>query len=203
MKTKLWLLCLVTIVLTTFVPTKLSAQSESHDFITYDSIFRVGYAGLEYRLRISRPKNMFTPGHPDGASRPAIITMPGLGEAGTNYGNLQKFGPHYWMNNGWDGGVKLGNGTHYPIIITVLPNQAWPRGPELAMVMEHLLNTYHIKRNSVHAAGLSMGGFSWTLLLCHQATAGAETGMKLLKSVVALEGVSSETNSSALKEPKM
>ncbi|MBL7710261.1 MAG: hypothetical protein JNJ86_14390, partial [Chitinophagaceae bacterium] len=136
---------------------------------------------------------MFTPGHPDTASRPAIITMPGLGEAGTNYTNLQKYGPHYWMNNGWDGSVQLGNGTHYPIIITVIPSAAYPRGPELTLMMNHLLNTYHIKRNSVHVAGLSMGGFSWTLMLCHQATAGAETGMKLITSVVALQGISSET----------
>ncbi len=171
----------------------LRAQSETHDFITYDTVFNVGYAGLQYRFRISRPANMFTPGHPDTASRPAIITMPGLGEAGTNLANLQKYGPHYWMNNGWDGSVQLGNGTHYPIIITVIPSAAYPRGPELTLMMNHLLNTYHIKRNSVHVAGLSMGGFSWTLMLCHQASAGAETGMKLITSVVALQGISSET----------
>lgn len=171
----------------------IQAQSETHDFITYDTVFNVGYAGLQYRFRISRPANMFTAGHPDTASRPAIITMPGLGEVGTNNANLQKYGPHYWMNNGWDGGVQLGNGTHYPIIITVMPSGAYPRGPELALMMNHLLNTYHIKRNSVHVGGLSMGGFSWTLLLCHQASAGAETGMKLITSVVALRGISSET----------
>jgi hypothetical protein len=171
----------------------LQAQTETHDFITYDTTFNVGYAGLQYRFRISRPANMFTPGHPDTASRPAIITMPGLGEVGTNMANLQKYGPHYWMNNGWDGSVQLGNGTHYPIIITVMPSAAYPRGPELTLMMNHLLNTYRIKRNSVHVAGLSMGGFSWTLMLCHQASAGAETGMKLITSVVALQGVSSET----------
>ncbi len=181
-------------LISSFLPCdNLRAQTETHDFITYDTTFNVGYAGLQYRFRISRPANMFTPGHPDTASRPAIITMPGLGEVGTNLANLQKYGPHYWMNNGWDGSVQLGNGTHYPIIITVMPSAAYPRGPELTLMMNHLLNTYRIKRNSVHVAGLSMGGFSWTLMLCHQASAGAETGMKLITSVVALQGVSSET----------
>ncbi|MBN8676552.1 MAG: hypothetical protein J0L56_20685, partial [Chitinophagales bacterium] len=191
MKTRLrfTFLSLLYLISSFFPCDNLQAQTETHDFITYDTTFNVGYAGLQYRFRISRPANMFTPGHPDTASRPAIITMPGLGEVGTNPANLQKYGPHYWMNNGWDGSVQLGNGTHYPIIITVMPSAAYPRGPELTLMMNHLLNTYRIKRNSVHVAGLSMGGFSWTLMLCHQATPGDETGMKLITSVVALQGV--------------
>ncbi|HEU4471297.1 MAG TPA: T9SS type A sorting domain-containing protein [Flavisolibacter sp.] len=192
MKSRFILALLLPLCVVNLTLTKAHAQSETHDFITYDTLFNVGYANLQFRFRISRPVNMFTTNHPDTASRPALISMPGLGEVGTNYANLQKYGPHYWLNNGWDGGIQLGNGRHYPILITVLPSYQYPRGPELNLVLDHLLNTYRIKRNSVHLAGLSMGGFSWGILISHQASAGDETGMKKVKSYVALQGVSCE-----------
>ncbi|MHA4808139.1 PKD domain-containing protein [Flavitalea flava] len=148
-------------------------------------------------LRITRPANMFVAGDPDTTSRPAIITMGGVGEVGTNPANIAKYGPHYWLVNGWDGGVMLGNGKHYPIIISVQASEAWPQTTELCMVLTHILKTYHIKRSSVHMGGLSMGSFSWTSLICHQKSAGDETGMKLITSLVALEGQSTGVSAAA------
>src|SRR5258708_40127493 len=95
----------------------------------YTTLFRSynGNYGIRWGIRISRPANMFTTGNPDTASRPAIITMPGQGEMGGDSTKLVVYGPHYWLNNGWDGGVVLGNGTHYPIVVTVTDyNNPWP-----------------------------------------------------------------------------
>src|ERR1700742_2242420 len=92
--------------------------SETHNFVTYDTTYN-GVFG-SWQIRITRPANMFTSGNPDTASRPAIITQNGIGECGnTNPTNMTTYGPHYWLMNGWDGSVVLGNGIHYPILITV------------------------------------------------------------------------------------
>jgi hypothetical protein len=135
---------------------------------------------------------MFTPNHPDTASRPVIITMPGQGEVGTNPAYLSRYGPHYWLNNGWDGSVTLGNGKHYPILITVISSVVNPRAPVVLPMLQHILNSYHIKRSSVHLAGLSMGGFTWGKLIVYAAYAGDETAMSLVTSLTALQGVSNE-----------
>lgn len=179
------------------VSMQLRAQSESNNMITYDTIYREP-SGARWAVRITRPANMFTPNHPDTASRPAIIMMPGIGEAvdDTNQqkANARKFGPHYWLATGqWDGSVELGNGKHYPILITVVPSYINPRGPAFYGLISHLLNTYHIKRNAVHGTGLSMGAFTWTKSMVYEASAGAETFMKLVTSITALQGASNET----------
>src|SRR5690348_5788821 len=94
-------------------------QSESHDFITYDTAWNLG-SDQHWNMRISRPRNMFNTGSADTASRPMILTMPGMGEFGTtDTTKLEVWGPHYWLNHGWDGSVTLGNGSHYPILITL------------------------------------------------------------------------------------
>ncbi|MCM5529388.1 PKD domain-containing protein [Parasegetibacter sp. NRK P23] len=166
------------------------AQSETNDMITYDTVCVNN--GVTWTLRITRPRHMFTANHPDTASRPVLISMPGAGEVSTNPANLTKFGPHYWLARGWDGSVKLGNGTHYPILITILTSATNVRPGPLLTLFEHLLKTYRIKRNSVHVAGLSMGGFTWGRFICYAAYAGDERAMSMVKSYVALQGVAND-----------
>ncbi|HVV06833.1 MAG TPA: carbohydrate-binding protein, partial [Puia sp.] len=169
-------------------------SSETHNFTTYDtsiSITPCSYCTPDkWNVRISRPTNMFKAGDPDTASRPAIIMMPGQGELGVNdVSKLVVYGPHYWLNNGWDGGVTLGNGKHYPILITVCYiNNVWPTAPSYYNLLTYLLKTYHIKRNSVHLTGLSQGAFTSGALIEFEQTAGDETGMKLVTTLTALEG---------------
>lgn len=183
-------------------------QVETHDFIHYDTLYDAG--AVDFRLRISRPRNMFTAGHPDTASRAVLIHMGGKGETGTNYALLRSYGPHYWLyrtsggsidsSGGWDGHVYTHGGTvkHYPIIISAQYStvNGDVKGDEATNLINFLLNTYRIKRNSVHLLGLSMGAFTWTGMLNWSATPGGNTptlgedGMKLIKSVVALQGQS-------------
>ena len=168
--------------------------SETHNFTTYDttiSIIPCTYCTADkWNVRISRPTNMFKAGDPDTASRPAIIMMPGQGEQGTtDVSKLVVYGPHYWLNNGWDGGVTLSNGKHYPILITVsYINNYYPAAPAYYNLLVYLLKTYHIKRNSVHVTGLSQGAFTNGALIEFEQTAGDEAGMKLVTTLTALEG---------------
>jgi len=172
----------------------LNAQAESNNMITYDTVFTTGSgASLHtWTIRITRPLNMFTPNHPDTASRPVIIFMPGAGEVGTNPAFLTRYGPHYWLNNGWDGSVVLGNGIHYPILISIITSVSNVRpGPMLAC-MNIILNNYRIKRNSVHVTGLSMGSMTWGRFLCFAQSPGDETTMSMVTSFTALQGIAND-----------
>lgn len=159
--------------------------SETHNFITYDTTINV--VGGIWNARITRPANMFTAGHPDTASRPAFIFMVGAGEI-SNPAYLAYYGPHYWLSSGWDGGIQLGNGKHYPIIISVQPYHSGPTSRSAGNLLLFLLNTYHIKPNAVHLTGLSMGAMRWELLLSVERTTGGEDYMKKITSIAALSG---------------
>ncbi len=184
---------LISLALLVFAQSQ-AQPSESHNFTTYDTVISIStgpWSGPDqWNVRITRPAGMFIPGNPDTASRPVIIMMPGIGEQGnSNTGNLVVWGPHYWLNNGWDGSVVLGNGKHYPILITVsYINNMNPTAPAYYNLLTILLNTYHIKRNSVHTTGLSQGSFTNGALIEYEASPGAETGMSLIKSMALFEG---------------
>lgn len=174
-------------ILALFFTFMVSAQSETHDFVTYDTLIGT-YDGTAWRARISRPFDYFTPNHPDTTSRPLIITMPGAGQVGTNYAYLQIYGPHYWLNNGWDGGVVLSNGTHYPLLITVMPSAVNPRIGSFIKMLQALFTKFHPKSDSRHFAGLSMGAFTIAGMINGQLTGGGEEGMQLANSITLLQG---------------
>ena len=162
--------------------------------ITYDttiSIFNAPFGPTNiWNIRITRPRNYFTAGHPDTASRPAIITMPGQGELGTtDTSKLTVYGPHFWLKNGWDGGIQLGNGRHYPLLITVCyTNSVNTYAADVLNIVDTLIKFYHIKARGRHFAGLSEGAFTWGALVCFEKSAGTEDGMSRMTSLVALEG---------------
>jgi alpha-tubulin suppressor-like RCC1 family protein len=196
---------LVKVLLKTFVLTAAfsivfnnisSAQSESNNPVTYDTTI-TEHANNEgpytWTVRITRQKS-------DPSPRPAFFSMPGSGEIGSNQANLVKYGPHYWLANGWDGSVKLGNGTHYPILVTVLQPAANMRPWHLKAVLETLLALLPIKKNSVHVAGLSEGSYEWGELISYAASAGDQTAMSEIKSWVNLEGVGPGDNFSGFNQ---
>ena len=171
------------------------SQAETHNFITYDTVIKYfNSTTVNWQIRISRPANMFVPNDPDTASRPAIITMPGAGEVGTDTNYLTLYGPHYWMLNGWDGGIQLSNGKHYPILITVVQGTANTRGAVTRALIDTLRHRYHIKWNSIHLGGLSQGGWVWGQLIQFAATSGDTYAMSMIKSFVNLEGVPANNN---------
>jgi len=97
---------------------------------------------LHLAVRVTRQQN-------DNSPLPAIVSMPGSGETGTNTDNLVKFGPHHWLLKGWDGSVKLGNGTHYPILITLEQPAQNMRPWHLKALMQIVLKIFPIKAGSV------------------------------------------------------
>jgi alpha-tubulin suppressor-like RCC1 family protein len=172
------------------------AQSESHDFITYDTLINYtcfpagpgGCTGSAFRVRISRPRNYFVAGNADTASRPWFLTMQGAGEVGSDTTKLVTYGPHYWLQNGWNGGVQLRNGRHYPILITIMPQATNPPVAFVQALMDTLIRRYHPRRNSLHVAGLSMGFQVLSGYVQYSATAGDEHNMANVRSLVDLQG---------------
>jgi len=164
-------------------------QSETNNPITYDTTITENAGGPSYTwyVRITRQANDRTP-------RPAIFSMQGTGEVGSNPGTLLTYGPHWWLANGWDGSVKLGNGTHYPVLVTIMEPDQNMRPWDLKVVFEALLKALPINRNAVHVAGLSQGNFEWGELLSYSAYAGDHTTMGEIKSMVDLEGVGPGVN---------
>lgn len=169
------------------LPTLCWGQSETHVFTTYDTTLTIG--GYEWIAAITRPTGLFGNG-PDTASRPLIIMMPGIGQMGsTNYANLTQYGPHYWLANGWDGGVQLGNGKHYPIYISVTAvTNTYPSAYYYYQVVKYFVENYHIKPGCVYGTGLSEGSITNGSLIEYEQTIGDHAGMQLMKALVCLEG---------------
>lgn len=137
-------------------------QSETPNDLTYDTTIAYtgfGAGSLNWKARVSRNANYFTT---DTASRVLIITMQGAGEVGTTF--INNYGFHFWIANGWDGSVPLGNGIHYPIYITIMPQTANVKPYNTEPLLTKLISEFHPR--SVHMGGLSMGVqcLGWALI---------------------------------------
>jgi len=174
-----------------------SAQSETHDFITYDTVINYncntgvqinGCTGGVFTVRISRPRNYFVAGNADTASRPWLFTMPGKGEVGTDTSFLHDYGPHYWLQHGWDGGVQLNNGKHYPILVTIVASTGYPHPMLIQCLIDTLIRRYHPRANSLHMAALSEGVEVLGDYMGYERTAGDEHNMANVRSFVDMEG---------------
>lgn len=175
------------ILLLTIFSLASSAQSETHDFVTYDTTFSAG--GQIWTARFSRPVEYDNLSHADSEPRPMLLSQQGLGEAGdTSYSQLIKYGPHYWMLNGWDGGITLGNGTHYPLIVTLNSSVDNPRMNRLIAAVQFINTRFRVRDSSLHISGLSMGAYTFSGMINSQLTGGGEEGMKLVRSLVLLQG---------------
>jgi hypothetical protein len=181
------------------------SQSESHDLITYDTAINYvcppGYSGCisngvqqVWQVRITRPRNYFTPGNPDTASRPLIINMQGEGQTGSDTNNLIVYGPHFYMLNGWDGSVQLDNGLHYPLYITIMPDSQHVSPAFIQPLLDTLFKYFHPLKNSIHLMAFSggvqsLGGYLW-----FQSTPGDEHNMSNIRSFVDLQGLDPSLN---------
>ncbi|HWK04076.1 MAG TPA: T9SS type A sorting domain-containing protein [Puia sp.] len=172
-------------------------QTESNAPVTYDTTITEKYLNNKaytWNVRITRQKN-------DKSLRPVIFFIPGSGEVGTNTAKLTTYGPHYWLKNGWDGGIKIGNGTHYPILVTIQQPKANMRPWDLKLVFEALLKILPVKLNSVHVSGISQGSYEWGELISYSAFSGDHAIMSEIKSWVDLEGVGPASDFSGFNLP--
>lgn len=181
------------LIILSLLPLLVFGQSETHNLITYDtSIAYVGSgAGSQiWQVQITRPTNYFTAGNPDTASRLMILTMQGALEVGTTFVN--HYGPHYWLANGWDGGITIGNGTHYPIYITIMPAAINVRPNFTGNLIHALINEFH-PRGKIAMAGLSMGVQCLGWALIDSTTTSQNTLMNLVGAFVDQEGENPST----------
>lgn len=176
-----------------------AGPSDSTTFITYDTTIVYNFDpfhSFRYHLRITRPLNLFLANSPDTAARQFFWSMPGVGEMGTDTTKLYTYGPHYWLKNGWDGGVQLGNGRHYPILVTAICEVTQPPVAGSIWIINYFINHYHIKPKGVHVFGLSEGAFTNGAMLGITDTTGtsmtgADVGMRNITSATFLSGVAS------------
>ncbi len=143
---------------------------------TYDTTF----AGWNARVT-------YDPSKKDSSE--CIIFFPGAGEVGTDVTKLRIYGPHYWLLNGWDGSVQLGNGVHYPILISLQPPNQAQLPPAVKIRIDAILGRYKIKRNALHFTGPSAGGWYSSTFVSYMPAAGDYTYGRMVKSVCVPESV--------------
>lgn len=161
--------------------------------ITYDTTI----AG--WNAVVTRDTNHFS----KTDSLQGIIFIPGQGQVGTIPALLRVYGPHYWMQHGWDGGVTLGNGVHYPIIISIQPPGNYTRPWVLKSVIDAIMGKFRIKRNSLHFTGLSEGAWVLNEFITYMPAAGDYSYMSRVKSMVNMQGViPSDTYGATLPYPQ-
>lgn len=120
-----------------------------------------------------------------------IVSILGLGEVGTDSTLNRRYLAHYWLTQGWDGGIPLGNGTHYPIYVTIQnPNAngyshpSFINGPINAIFTSFPL----VKKNGAHTIFLSQGGEIMGTYMTQEPSLGDYSYIKRFKSAVNLCG---------------
>ncbi|RYY58700.1 MAG: hypothetical protein EOO05_15555, partial [Chitinophagaceae bacterium] len=140
---------------------------------------------------------------PSADSTEGIIFMPGVGEVGRDAGKLQLYGPHYWLNHGWDGSVVLGNGVHYPILVSIQQPTELSRPSTVKPVidgilrrykikrnaLDGILRRYKIKRNALHFTALSQGCWVLNHFLSYKPSENDFSYMSMVRSMVNVEGM--------------
>lgn len=164
------------------------SQSDSTTFTTYDSTISGG--GINWNVKITRPLHYFDGTLAvDTGHRQIIMFMCGVGESGPgNFAGLAAIGPHYWLANGWTGRVPLGNGLHFPIIISVGPYSTFPASGALGDLFLILYNKFKGRPDGTHVTGLSQGSMTFGQLLTIEASPGENTFQRRIRSFVALQG---------------
>jgi hypothetical protein len=142
--------------------------------VTYDTAF----SGWNVRVTYD----------PSADSTEGIIFMAGLGEVGTDASKMQLYGPHYWLNNGWDGSVPMGNGIHYPILITIQQLYANSQPTWIKPTIDGILARYKIKRRALHMMGFSNGNMCLSGFVTYQPAANDYSYMSLVRSIVDIQG---------------
>jgi hypothetical protein len=153
------------------------------DMVTYDTTI-IG-SGSTWNMRVTRRTDYFQ----RTDSTAVFININGVGQVGTNAAINNDYGPHYWLENGWDGGVVLPTGTAYPMFITLQPSAAWPSPTVMKPKVDAILARFtRIKRRAVHVQGFSMGGWAWTRFVCNDALGGPYTYASIITTVFENQG---------------
>lgn len=179
-----------------FVSGIVLGQSESHNFRTFDTTINynpaagngaiVGGVQQKFTLRITMSIDDPTP-------RPTIFMIPGSGQVGFDTVFLTQFGPHYWIKQGWNGSVPLGNGIHYPNLVTVIQSGQNTRPWFWYFMFIALRGAYTQLQGQWHITGFSEGGWQIGRMFAYADSCGSINSMKMWKSAAPLQGNASDS----------
>ena len=131
--------------------------------LDYDTTFNDG-AGYNWKASVHLPSDYYS----SNKYYKLIMFIPGAGEIGGGYPALDTYGPLAYIDGGWDGGVTLGNGTHYPILIALEPWTDYAtNGTRTAAVVTAIVNRYRVQPGCIYATGLSAGAFAWKVMVTY------------------------------------
>lgn len=153
-----------------------SMPSIGQTYIHKDTTF------LGYLARIS-----YISGNTDSTN--LILIMHGNGEVGSVTNNSQVYGPHYWINNGFNGAVTLANGVHYPVYVTLQQPATYTRPWDLKAKVDAIITRFKVKYGGLHAMGLSAGGWAWTTFATYKPTANDYTYYQYFRTITNIQGV--------------
>ena len=185
-------------------------QQEKFNRVTYDTVLFVRnaetntiVANVGWVVRITRDAQYFSDIAASSANqRPVIVTWGGKGEVASSPVNLatdtpllSRYGPEWQaQHNGFDYGIVLQNGKHFPVYVTVLQASVNIRPWYVYDLYLQLKSILQPRGGVFLSAGLSEG--SW-IIGCQLPFANNTTGntgpMSLQKAWVDLEGVGPET----------
>ena len=149
-----------TLFILLFLPLFATAQS-----LDYDTTFADG-AGYNWKASVHLPSDYYT----SNKQYKLIMFIPGTGEIGGGYAALDTYGPLAYIDGGWNGGVTLGNGTHYPILIALEPWTDYATtGSRTAAVVAAITSRYRIQPGCISATGMSAGGYAFKVMVTSEA----------------------------------
>ncbi|MEP7250799.1 MAG: PKD domain-containing protein [Ginsengibacter sp.] len=128
------------------------------------------------------------------ATYPTIIFFPGTGEVGSNASLVIKNGPGAYIEQGWNGNVKIGTDSVKFIVISLQPSALWPIEIYTDMRIQTLKKMYRIDNQRLHLTGLSMGGWCATTYVTADKYGGPYTYASQIATVVEVEGVRPDDN---------
>lgn len=124
-----------------------------------------------------------------------FINMNGLGEVGTNVALNYNYGPHYWLTHGWDGGIQLGNGIHYPVYVTIQPNAGFYPPTSANTILDILISRFKVRYGGVNLLGMSAGGWTWETYLYYEPSLHNHSYANKVRTIINLQGLRVDDNS--------
>lgn len=123
-----------------------------------------------------------------------FINMNGLGEVGSDVTKNYVYGPHYWLTHGWDGGIVLGNGTHYPVYVTIQPNSGFFPPSFTKPIVDILVTRFKVRQGGINVMGMSAGGWTWESYMYYEPSLHDHSYGNQLRTIVNLQGVRVDDN---------
>lgn len=164
-------------------------------FLSLRSFSQSGYVTKDTVINSRNVTITYVAGKTDSTN--IFINMNGLGEVGSNVALNYNYGPHYWLTHGWDGGIVLGNGTHYPVYVTIQPNSGFYPPQFLKPIVDILVTRFKVRQGGINVMGMSAGGWSWETYMYYEPTLHDHSYANQLRTIVNLQGLRVDDNSGA------